>query len=471
MKRRWTLIGLLAALALLLGVYFILQARPKSASSAIQSTSIELLKLDADKVVKMVFTRSDGTLSAEKKDKAWSFNYPYPITLNDSSVNDLVSTFSSLSAQRVVEENPTDPAQYGLKPPRATGEATLQDGTVKTLYLGDKTPTGDSYYLQAKGDAKVYSVWTYIGERFLWKIADLRDKTISPAINADEVTYLNVRERTGVVIEVLVKTEAEQASIQLGMGKYMMTRPYSYPIGLDPNKSDSFIKGPSGVQIADFVDDAPKSLASYGLDKPWGELLVRDASNTLDLQFGSGQGTDKAYFKIAGRPNVYTVYKTSLAFMDSKPFDLIDKFAFIPNIVDVDRIEISAGGTTHVLAVSRTVKKAEKQGEQDQTIETYTMDGKISDETNFKNFYQVLIGITVDGEVSMIKSGAPDVTVRYFLNKGDVRQTTLSFIPYDKDFDLAMINGKGNFALSKTKLTVMLASLEKLLKGEKVSTN
>jgi hypothetical protein len=477
-KKRWTLIVVAAVLVVLVGGYLALRYRPRPAAKPAESASVVLSSFEPAKLVKIVLSRSAGTLIAEKKGKDWRLNTPVPVALSQSAVDDLVSSFADLRADRVIDENPTDLSSFGLKPPRATAEGTLDDGTVKTFYLGDKTPSGTAFYLQVKGDPKVYSVWPTHGEHFQWTASDLRDRKLGPAMKQEDVTSLLIRERGGRVIEMRAKSEAEKKSFQFGFGAFLMTRPYPYPVGVDGQKGGPILDAALGLEIGEFIDDSPKSLARYGLDRPWGELMVRDkANNVLDLLFGADKAPDKVYVLKKGAPNVYALEKSRISFMDDRPFDLIDRFAFIPSIDDVDRLEIVVDGKTRTLTLSRTVKKAEKKAEasgganeeQDETVTTYAVDGKSVEESSFKGFYQSLIGLSVEGETEHVVSGPPEVTTRFFLNKGELHQAVVTYVPYDRDFDAVFVNGKGAFALTKLQLRKMASKLESLARGEKVS--
>ena len=220
--------------------------------------------------------------------------------LDESSIDDLTLNFTLLPAERVIDENPTDLAQYGLAPPRAQGEAVYSDGTTKTLLLGDKTPSGSTYYMQVKGDPKVYTVWQNHGDQMHWTLADLRDKKITPALNYDEVTYFNLTRSDGTVIELQRKTAKENKVYQLGFSTFLMTRPYSYPRGVDSEKQDQLIKGPQQVQISSFVSDDPKDLSRYGLARPSAEVVVRDKTSSLDLLFGSADRYGQEVFHDPG---------------------------------------------------------------------------------------------------------------------------------------------------------------------------
>jgi len=468
-KRLWTLIIVVVALGAVIGAYFWI-TRPKAAPAVTQGAKTELSKGDKDSIVKITLAdRAEGTLVLVKKGDAWTTDPALPVTFDQSNIDDLLYSFSSLLAERVIDPAPTDLSQYGLKPARATAVATWKDGTEHTIYLGDKTEAGNTYYLQVKGDPKVYSVWMNNGEHYHWKLADLRSKTISPALKYDEVTYIKLTESNGTVIEARAKTPEESKTYQLGFGSFMLLKPYSYQRGLDSEKQDAFLKGAQNIAISTFVEDNPKDLGKYGLAHPSAELIVKDKTSSIDFLFGSAVGSaSETYFMIKGQPSVYSTDSSSLSFLATKPFDIVDKFTFIPNIDDVDGVTIHGGGATHTLAITRTSKKADKAGDPDVVVATYAVDGKNAEEDNFKKFYQALIGLQVEGESARRVPNIPEVSVTFNLNKGTSRTVRVDYANYDRDFDAIFLNGINEFALTKGQLTNMLAKLDLLVKGEKV---
>ncbi len=469
-KRLLTLVIIVVVLGGLIGGYFFV-TRPKPAPALTTGAKPELSKGDNDKIEKIVLSdRPEGTLTLARSGKDWTVN-GRKYALDSSNLDDLLYSFSALYAERVIQDKPTDLAQYGLQPPQAVAQATFSDGSVHTLLLGNKTPANNTYYLQVKNDPKVYSVWMNNGEHFHWMLDDLRDKKISPTINYDELTYLKLVERDGRVIELQAKSPDESKSYQLGFSKFLMIRPYPYPRGVDSQKEDAFVKGSQSIAITGFVADNPTSLAPYGLDHPWGEVLVRDKSNQIDFLFGKQKDSSTMYFMMRGNPSVYTLDPSVLSFMDTKPFDLVDKFTFIPNIDDVDRIDITAAGATHTLVITRTTQKATEKGASDTVVATYTADGKKVEEDPFKKFYQVLIGLQVEGEVQHQVADRPEVSVRFTLNKGTDRSVTVNYAPYDRDFDAIFMGGKSEFALTKLQLSRMLDKLDQLIKGQPVSAD
>lgn len=466
-RRGWTLIGVLVVLGVLVGAYFfVTRPKPAPAAAAVQP---ELSKGEKDKLVKVVLSdRPEGTLTLVKKAGKWNTEPPAAVPLEPTTIDDLLFGFSALNAERIIEEHPSDLGQYGLAPPRAMGTGTWEDGTSHTLLLGDKTPSGSTYYIQVKGNPRVYTVQSFTGQHLHWTLKDLRSRTISPAINYDEVEYVKIVERDGAVLEVKRKTEAETKSFQLGFGPFLLTRPYVTVRGLDAQKQDTVIKGAQSVSISDFAEEPVKGLDAYGLARPRAEVIVRDKSNTIDYIFGDQKGT-QTWFALRGQPGVYLVDTSSLDFLKTKPFDIVDKFTFIPNLEDVDRMDITAGGKTHTLVITRTTKKAAKQGDPDVVTAAYTADGKTVEEDSFKKFYQSLIGLQLEGEMAKRVPNAPEVSVTFSLNKGEVKTVRIDYAPYDRDFDAIFLNGVGEFALTKGQLRAMLAKLDLLIAGKKVT--
>jgi hypothetical protein len=466
-RRGWTLIGVLVVLGVLVGAYFfVTRPKPAPAAAAVQP---ELSKGEKDKLVKVVLSdRPEGTLTLVKKAGKWNTEPPAAVPLEPTTIDDLLFSFSALNAERIIEEHPSDLGQYGLAPPRAMGTGTWEDGTSHTLLLGDKTPSGSTYYIQVKGNPRVYTVQSFTGQHLHWTLKDLRSRTISPVINYDEVEYVKIVERDGAVLEVKRKTEAETKSFQLGFGPFLLTRPYVTVRGLDAQKQDTVIKGAQSVSISDFAEEPVKGLDAYGLARPRAEVIVRDKSNTIDYIFGDQKGT-QTWFALRGQPGVYLVDTSSLDFLKTKPFDIVDKFTFIPNIEDVDRMDITAGGKTHNLLITRTTKKAAKPGDPGVVTAAYTADGKTVEEDSFKKFYQSLIGLQLEGEMAKRVPNAPEVSVTFSLNKGEVKTVRIDYAPYDRDFDAIFLNGVGEFALTKGQLRAMLAKLDLLIAGKKVT--
>ncbi len=342
----------------------------------------------------------------------------------------------------------------------------LKNGSTIELYLGNQTPAGNTYYLQKKGDPTVYAVWMNHGEHFQWVVNDLRDKKL-PAIDPQKIKTLLIARRGEPTIDILSKDEQDDSEVVFSMGLYRMIKPYSRPYATDTQAMSDWLQKLPSFSIDQFVEDNVKDWARYGLASPSAELLLQDDKNTLHLYFGDKTKDGKeVYFRVAGQNNAYAMSSDRLDFLDIKPFKLVDKFAFIVNIDNVDKVRVQGPGVDMALSMTRQTKKVKNDEgkEVDEVQTTYFAQGKEVKEDPFKKVYQSLIGLFIEGENKAPKHRLADVTMTYTLNKGNQRVHTIEYTPYDVDFYEVYVDGKTEFLMSRRQIGNMLADCDKFLK-------
>jgi hypothetical protein len=149
---------------------------------------------------------------------------------------------------------------------------------------------------------------------------------------------------------------------------------------------------------------------------------------------------------------------------------VIDKFAFIVNIDDVNWVRVTGRGKSHTLSIKREKiekKEGEKsEGEEEEVKETYFLDGKEREEKPFKKVYQSLIGLLVDAPYTPPIAENPEIRITYNVKKGNRREHNITFVPYNVDFYAVFKNGLSEFLINKTQLDNMFSDLEALEKGE-----
>ncbi len=465
MRKLRSIIILVVVLGLLVGAYVYIINRPEDETLDSGDEKVEISKAKKDDIVKMVLESEDGTLTFEKKDEEWIVDYPHPVVLKQMSVDDIAYSFASLYAEKIVEEAPEDLSIYGLDKPKVTAKAFFKDGTEKVLFLGNKTPAGNTYYLMAEGDPKVYAVWMNHGEHFSYKLSDVRDKSLGE-IKIEELTYLKIAHKDKPAIEVKINDKQSEDEAQFGLGLWQMTQPYNEPMGIASDNFQKLLEAIPSLAISGFVEDDPQDLAKYGLDEPLVELVVKDKENTLHLYFGTDSDEKNVYFKTADLKAVYTMEKEKIEFLNTKPFEIVEKFAYIVNIDNVDKIIVEGQGKSHTLTLTRETKKAEKEDEEDEVITTYKVDGNEVEEKPFKKYYQSLIGLLVDAENKKELEENPEVKTTFFLNKGSRREVHINYVNYDNDFYAVFRSGKAEFLISREQVKKMLSDLEALIRGD-----
>lgn len=464
MKKLWKIILLVVLLGGLIGAYFYLSKNPQDKSDEnklSENETIEILKLDEKKMTKIVLNNEKGSLSLVKKDDKWVYEEKQDLKLDENMVNTIVQNFTALTAEKSVENEASDLDKYGLKNTKNTAAVSLNDGSNYTLELGNQTPGGSSYYLKLKDKNEVYIVSQSAGEAVKYSLNDLRSKELATIDTAD-LKYLKITNLKGETIEIKANDAQNNDEKQYGVNAFIMTKPYSNAHGVDAEKLTKLTDTIKGLSIADFASDSSKELSKYGLDKPRLELLAKDSKKEFHLYFGKDMDDNSVAFKAAGAPEVYTMSKESMEALNANPFDLIDKFVYIINIDLVDKITIENGAQKDVITLSRTTKKAEKEGEKDETVTAYKINDKEVSEDPFKKFYQVIIGLKIEGVNDKNLSEKPEVRIVYNLNSPNKKTTVVSFAEYSSDFYAAFVDGKSEFLISKLQVQNMLSELNKI---------
>ncbi|HBM80388.1 MAG TPA: hypothetical protein DD426_06060 [Clostridiaceae bacterium] len=454
MKKR-NLIILLVLLAVLAASYIYISKRPsKTKDQGSDTQAVKLLELDSKKIVKINIKNKDGILELEKKNDKWALTSEGGINIDQNIVDTIVSTFSALNADKIVSSNPGNLGEYGLSSP-SSATAILEDGSEKVVYVGDKTPDGNNYYGMVKGDPKVYLLSSADGQHLMYTVADIRNKDILTKIDSEKLNYIKIV-RNNKTIELKKNDEkAQTGQAQLDSG-WNITQPYSRVYGTDSEKLSPVLDALGKLTVSDVVEDKASDLGKYGLDKPSMEIMQKDDKNTLDIYFGKDVDDSYIYFSVKGLDGVYKMSKSNLDALNIKPFDVTAKFAYIVSIDDVDKITIESGGKTDTAVLTRTTKKAEKSGDKDEVVTTYTLNGKNADEDKFKDLYQKIIGLIVDSENDKNVPQKPEVKITFFLNKGTNKQVVTEYCPYNSDFYAVYRDGKADFLISRDKVSSMI---------------
>lgn len=120
-----------------------------------EKPAAKLVELDKSKIAGIRIANGQLTYQLVKKGDEWSFTEPDNYPVNPYSVDSWLSALTSAEQGGVVEEAPEDAARYGLDVSQKGVTVTEENGTVVTLAIGDKLPTGTEDYARLDGGAVV----------------------------------------------------------------------------------------------------------------------------------------------------------------------------------------------------------------------------------------------------------------------------------------------------------------------------
>lgn len=185
--------GLLVAAVLLcvLGgaVYWSNKVKPDGGKKGDEAPKI--LTIPEDQIAQITVTRKGSPPVTLKKTDKWQMTAPEPLPVDQDSVTSMVTTLSSLSADKLIEEKNTDWATFGLQAPQLEVVVTRRDGKATKLLLGDDTATGSGYYARLDGDARLFTVGSFNKTALDKTAQDLRDKRLV-IFDADKLTRVEL---------------------------------------------------------------------------------------------------------------------------------------------------------------------------------------------------------------------------------------------------------------------------------------
>lgn len=166
---------MLAALAVLVGGFFLLRAyndRQAEAEEETENDTIVIVDGDSDDVTGLSYVYDGVTYTFEKEDDTWYYADDHSVNLTQATINTMISRALPLEAEQVITDV-TDYDQYGLADPERSITLTTADA-VYTYYIGNANEIMDgNYYLQVDGSDDVLLVDYYIVTNFNKTLDDL----------------------------------------------------------------------------------------------------------------------------------------------------------------------------------------------------------------------------------------------------------------------------------------------------------
>src|SRR5919201_887506 len=179
MKIRGLTIATVVLAALAGTLYWSNRHKPDETSKASADTPPKILELKEGDITKVdVKRKTEDIILAKNNGGKWQITSPQMLAADQSAVSSMVSTLSSLSSDRLVEEKASDLNQYGLAEPKLEVAITEKDNKTKKLLVGDETPTSGGAFARLDGDPRVFTIASYTKTSIDKGVNDLRDRRL-----------------------------------------------------------------------------------------------------------------------------------------------------------------------------------------------------------------------------------------------------------------------------------------------------
>lgn len=191
MGKHKTLIGLLAVLVVLIGLYFMMGAiSDKEAESQIEE---DIVVINMGDVSFLEYSDGSAAIGFEKGENGWYWIDDETMVLDQDLVQGIVDDLAYISAVRELE-GADELEAYGLDDPRYRVTIADDEGNEVNVYIGDAT--GDNYYATVDETGVVYTVSSTIADSFKWDITVLEVVEEETEESTDEETTEDAADST-----------------------------------------------------------------------------------------------------------------------------------------------------------------------------------------------------------------------------------------------------------------------------------
>jgi hypothetical protein len=333
------------------------------ASQPATDKAVKILSIKEDQVKQIDIRRRAGESTTLKFNDGghWQITSPVVLDADAGAVAAITSASANLNAERVVDENATDLASYGLAPPLLEVDITTKDAKTAKLLLGENTPAGNGVYAKLDGDPRLFTTGGFNKSTFDKVAKDLRDKRLLKfdQEKISRIEYTAKKQtyefgKTGATEWQIVKPKPMRADASLAEGLVIKLRAASM---------DS--TGPE--------EDGKKTAAAFASAPVVAIVKVTDPGGTQTLEVRKAK--DTYYAKSSVADGIFKLTKEMGDSLDQSPGDFRNKKIFDFGFSDPTRIEVKDGAKNAVY---------EKSGEK------WTSAGKTTDVVSLQAFIDKL---------------------------------------------------------------------------------
>src|SRR5437899_9546500 len=288
--------GLLTAAFLLLALSVVIWWSNKKVATAsktpVETATVKLLNLPENQIQNIEIRKRAGeVIKLQRDDSKWLIAAAEPRRADPDAISSMLSTLSSLSSDRTVEEKATSADQYGLIPPAI--ELSITDKNKKTtkLLIGDDTPAGTAVYAAVAGDPRVFALSIYKKTGLDKSANDLRDKRLLN-FDSDKVSSIELT--------------AKKQTLAFGRSKdeWQIVRPK--PFRADRAQVEELLRTLHDAKMdLSASEDDKKVSAAFSSGAPFATAKITDVYGTQELQVRKNK--DDFYAKSSALAGVYKI--------------------------------------------------------------------------------------------------------------------------------------------------------------------
>ena len=312
-------------------------------------------------------TSSDSYADLTEDLYTWEIQGYDQSLISSTEVNAAADNLAVISATRIMEEDQTRKAIYGLNKPSVVAEVFLRDGKDYTLTVGDLSPDKSGYYASMSGDPKIYLISAGTVNNFNTSPEAMAESVIVNTPTVDDFTKRTDKkkycdEETGML--------ASFDSIELSGSKYgqkAVITPiedndfveYNISLGTYTRYAEATIveemfslMGNGLVAIDTYaLEPDEATIKKYGLDAPEASIVIKYGSLSTKLK---ATRYDEEHYAVMvdGRNAIYAVYVDALPMLEYDLEEYYYTFVFQELISSFKTIKVETGNKSYVFDIN-----------------------------------------------------------------------------------------------------------------------
>ena len=341
--------------------------------------------------------------------QAWNIQGQKYDDVNQSKVRSIVQFASHLESKYILEYKEESLNEYGLKNPSAVVEISYKDGSTQKVTVGNQYGNSEGAYVLVEGKEKIYIVTDYARMYFTSKLSELLNLPSLSRTTASAQTlsiFDGSRNQTvlSYIPDPIYGTEA-----------WFLIEPTDSETSAEA--VDTLFSNLDGLALHSYYcEEAGADLAKYGFNSPAYELQSYDMKGNLLDHFIVGkiseEDSDSRYCMLVGALDkletspVYLIKDKDLKNLYANPVTLANPYMLALNINWLRGGKIVIGDEIYEITIDRQIRY-DDQGKilynddgSENTTNTYYINGKKLDETQFKYFYRSFLFLQIEGVVS-----------------------------------------------------------------------
>lgn len=251
---------LLLALAVAGGAYYLYDVRWAAEKRAAEERKVQLLKgADEAALIRIRVERKEEPYQIIRTEQGWRFVEPVDAAVDEEEAEKLLEAATGLRERRNLG-SVDNASEFGMDAPHMKITFGIKDKSDVSIHVGDRTPTREFRYAGLANAPGIFTLQLSDIAKFDKTVFSIRDKAIVPIMP----------ERARKVM-VELQDGGDFTVVRTGKEEWGLTQPVR--ARADAIDSEGIVSTLRWDKVQKFVDEKPKDLAPYGLDKP--QITVR----------------------------------------------------------------------------------------------------------------------------------------------------------------------------------------------------